>query len=67
MYSTSGLQILAGSKNALRGAGFFLGGALLSLFGFRGAVLGMGLALVPTLQAPSAGVVGVWEAFWPYG
>ncbi len=36
---------LTGSKNALKGAGFFLGGALLSGFGFRGAVLGMAVAL----------------------
>lgn len=42
------VAILTGSKNALKGAGFFLGGALLSLCGFRGAVLGMvgALALV---------------------
>lgn len=42
------VAVLTGSKNALKGAGFFLGGALLSLFGFRGAVLGMAsvLALV---------------------
>lgn len=40
------IAILTGSKNALKGAGFFLGGALLSLFGFKGAVLGMAVALV---------------------
>ncbi len=39
------IAILTGSKNALKGAGFFLGGALLSVFGFRGAVLGMAVAL----------------------
>ncbi len=32
---------LTGSKNALKGAGFFLGGALLAAVGFRGAVLAM--------------------------
>ncbi|MDD1794039.1 organoarsenical effux MFS transporter ArsJ [Enterovibrio makurazakiensis] len=32
------VAVLTGSKNALKGAGFFLGGALLSLFGFQGAV-----------------------------
>ena len=39
---------LTGSKNALKGAGFFLGGALLSLLGFTGAVGSMAsvLALV---------------------
>ncbi len=39
------IAILTGSKNALKGAGFFLGGALLSLFGFKGSVMGMGLVL----------------------
>ena len=37
--------ILTGSKNALKGVGFFLGGALLVLFGFAGAVLAMAIAL----------------------
>lgn len=39
---------LTGSKNALKGAGFFLGGLLLALLGFAGALLAMagGLALV---------------------
>lgn len=39
---------LTGSKNALKGVGFFLGGALLAGLGFRGAVLGMAgvLALI---------------------
>lgn len=39
---------LTGSKNALKGLGFFLGGVLLEWLGFRGAVLSMaiGLALV---------------------
>jgi len=39
---------LTGSKNALKGVGFFLGGVLLAAFGFRGALLIMaaGLALV---------------------
>jgi len=32
---------LTGSKNALKGVGFFLGGALLTAVGFRGAVLAM--------------------------
>lgn len=39
------VALLTGSKNALKGAGFFLGGLLLSLFGFQGAVLGMATAL----------------------
>jgi len=39
------IAILTGSKNALKGTGFFLGGLLLSLYGFQGAVLGMAVAL----------------------
>ncbi|WP_419536826.1 organoarsenical effux MFS transporter ArsJ [Endozoicomonas sp.] len=42
------IAILTGSKNALKGAGFFLGGALLSLIGFQNAMFTMAsiLALV---------------------
>lgn len=43
------VAILTGSKNALKGAGFFLGGALLTLIGFRGAVLAMALMLAVVL------------------
>ncbi|QYJ86528.1 organoarsenical effux MFS transporter ArsJ [Shewanella mesophila] len=32
------IALLTGSKNALKGAGFFLGGALLALLGFQGAI-----------------------------
>jgi predicted MFS family arabinose efflux permease len=39
------VAILTGSKNALKGVGFFLGGALLAWLGFRGAVLAMSAAL----------------------
>ncbi|WP_375058569.1 organoarsenical effux MFS transporter ArsJ [Zobellella sp. DQSA1] len=39
------VAILTGSKNALKGAGFFLGGVLLAVFGFTGAVGAMALAL----------------------
>jgi len=39
------VALLTGSKNALKGAGFFLGGLLLSLGGFRGALWGMAGAL----------------------
>ena len=39
------VAILTGSKNALKGAGFFLGGALLTLLQFQGAVLSMAVAL----------------------
>ena len=36
---------LTGSKNAMKGFGFFLGGLLLTLCGFQIAILGMALAL----------------------
>lgn len=39
------VAILTGSKNALKGVGFFLGGALLALLGFSGAVLAMAVVL----------------------
>lgn len=39
------VALLTGSKNALKGVGFFLGGALLALWGFAGAVLAMLLML----------------------
>ncbi|MEX1198654.1 MAG: organoarsenical effux MFS transporter ArsJ [Pseudohongiellaceae bacterium] len=40
---------LTGSKNALKGVGFFMGGALLAAFGFRGALLIMLAGLVVVL------------------
>lgn len=39
------IAILTGSKNALKGAGFFLGGLLLSVIGFQYAVLSMAAVL----------------------
>lgn len=39
------VAILTGSKNALKGAGFFLGGVLLTGLGFAGAVAAMAVAL----------------------
>ena len=39
------VALLTGSKNALKGVGFFLGGALLALLGFAGAVLAMAAML----------------------
>lgn len=39
------VAVLTGSKNALKGVGFFLGGALLALMGFTGAVLAMAAVL----------------------
>ena len=46
------VSLLTGSKNALKGAGYFLGGVLLTAFGFRAALLvlivivGVGLLVV---------------------
>lgn len=42
---------LTGSKNAVKGAGFFLGAALLALLGFRAAVWGMAAVLAVILAA----------------
>jgi predicted MFS family arabinose efflux permease len=39
------VAVLTGSKNALKGAGFFVGGFLLSVFGFRGALSVMAAAV----------------------
>ncbi|WP_405118843.1 organoarsenical effux MFS transporter ArsJ [Pseudomonas leptonychotis] len=39
------VAVLTGSKNALKGVGFFMGGALLALLGFGGAVLAMAAVL----------------------
>lgn len=43
------VALLTGSKNALKGAGFFLGGALLATWGFRGAIASLVALLVVTL------------------
>lgn len=40
------VALLTGSKNTLKGVGFFLGGLLLTLLGFQGAVLCMTLFLI---------------------
>lgn len=39
------VAILTGSKNAMKGAGFFMGGLLLTALGFQKAVLAMAVAL----------------------
>ena len=55
------VAILTGSKNALKGVGFFLGGLLLTLIGFQSAILvlmvlvGAGLIVVLTLMRGSLG------------
>jgi predicted MFS family arabinose efflux permease len=40
------VALLTGSKNALKGVGFFLGGALLAMIGFTGAVVAMAAVLL---------------------
>lgn len=56
------VAILTGSKNALKGVGFFLGGFLLAVWGFHGALWAMiallSVGLLVTLTLPNAlGVV----------
>src|SRR4029077_9177212 len=43
------VAVLTGSKNALKGAGFFVGGFLLSALGFRGALTAMASAVLVVL------------------
>ncbi len=45
------VAILTGSKNALKGAGFFLGALLLSSFGFAGGLVAMATAIAVVLAA----------------
>lgn len=47
------VAILTGSKNALKGVGFFLGGVLLATLGFKGAVIAMGAVLTVIWLASS--------------
>src|SRR5579862_5208773 len=49
---------LTGSKNTLKGVGCFVGGALLAVFGFVGALVGMAVALVVVLFATAASLSG---------
>ena len=42
------IALLTGSKNTLKGVGYFLGGFLLAAVGFRGACLAMAIALALT-------------------
>ena len=48
------VAILTGSKNALKGIGFFLGGLLLTLFGFQAAALVMAALVLIVLIATSS-------------
>jgi predicted MFS family arabinose efflux permease len=43
------IALLTGSKNALKGIGFFMGGGLLALLEFRGAIFAMAVALASVL------------------
>lgn len=43
------VALLTGSKNALKGGGFFLGGALLAAWGFRGAITTLLVLIAATL------------------
>ena len=43
------VALLTGSKNALKGAGFFVGGLLLSVLGFRGALMAMASGVLVVL------------------
>ncbi|MHA7879796.1 MAG: organoarsenical effux MFS transporter ArsJ [Saccharospirillum sp.] len=45
------VALLTGSKNALKGVGFFLGGALLALLGFAGAMAAMAVGLAGVFVA----------------
>ncbi len=45
------VALLTGSKNAVKGVGFFLGAVLLALAGFKGAVWGMACVLALILAA----------------
>ncbi len=48
------VAMLTGSKNALKGVGFFLGGLLLTLFGFQAAALAMAALVLVVLVATSS-------------
>jgi len=52
------VSLLTGSKNTLKGIGFFVGGLLLSLFGFRTACFGMAGALTLALAGSSLALPG---------
>ena len=48
------VAVLTGSKNALKGVGFFLGGLLLTLFGFQTAALALAALVLIVLIATSS-------------
>ncbi|MBU2897547.1 organoarsenical effux MFS transporter ArsJ [Vibrio hepatarius] len=50
------VAVLTGSKNALKGVGFFIGGLLLSLIGFKSAVILMAMVLTLVLIGSLCGL-----------
>jgi predicted MFS family arabinose efflux permease len=48
------VAVLTGSKNALKGVGFFLGGLLLAVLGFRSSLLAMAAGILVTLVFSAA-------------
>jgi hypothetical protein len=52
------VALLTGSKNALKGAGFFLGGVLLTGLGFRGALVAMAVGLAVILAVAVVSLPG---------
>ncbi len=52
------VAILTGSKNALKGVGFFLGGLLLTLFGFQAAVLALAALVLVALIVTTTSIHG---------
>jgi predicted MFS family arabinose efflux permease len=48
------VAVLTGSKNALKGVGFFLGGLLLGVLGFRNSLLAMAAGILLTLVFSTA-------------
>ena len=52
------VAVLTGSKNALKGVGFFLGGLLLTLFGFQSAVLALAALVLIALVVTSTSIRG---------
>jgi MFS family permease len=48
------VAVLTGSKNALKGVGFFLGGLMLTLLGFRASMAILGVVVLATLVAVMA-------------
>jgi hypothetical protein len=59
------VAVLTGSKNALKGVGFFLGGLLLTVVGFRSALLGCAGSWPSRSSPPSCSCAATWGARTP--